>query len=175
MKHSKLKSALHSIVLEHGYERVHHQLHEIGIAEFSDTESEKLHSGDGTSPSKVRRKSKPTAPQYVAKMGLPPDKEKSVSKLAERFQQKSFLPRFGDVVNFCHFYNVEVPASKSRVNAIPRVFRCIAAMENNDILRIVDEDMFSGPSRLGPIADAIRRNGRASSGASTTRSLGHDT
>ena len=85
-----------------------------------------------------------------------------VVELAGRFQDKSFLPTFGDIANFCHFYQIDKPASKSRASAIPRVFKFIASMEADDVRIILDQGMFSGPSRLGPIADAIRRNGRAS-------------
>ena len=92
--------------------------------------------------------------------------EPSVVELANRFQDKAFLPTFGDVVNFCQAYGIEEPASRSRANAIPRVFKHLASMEADEIKRIVDWGMFSGPSRLGPIADAIRRNGRAARAAS---------
>ena len=89
-----------------------------------------------------------------------------MTELAQRFHSKSFLPTFGDIANFCQTYNIDVPASKSRASAIPRVFKFIAAMEADEIQRMLDEGMFSGPARLGPIADAIRRNGRGRATAS---------
>ena len=47
-------------------------------------------------------------------------------------------------------------------SAIPRIFKIIATMDSSRTQAILDADMYSGPSKLGPIADAIRRNGRAS-------------
>ncbi len=108
----------------------------------------------------VKRRSRPAAPNYVEKMPLPPEKRPGMTELARRFHCKSFLPTFGDIANFCQTYNIAEPASKSRSSAIPRVFKYIAAMEPDEIQRMLDEGMFSGPARLGPIADAIRSNGR---------------
>ena len=87
-----------------------------------------------------------------------------MNQLATRFDAKSFMPAFNDAAEFCHIYGIEPPASRSRSNVIPRVFKRIAALETDQIQRIVDGGHFSGPSRLGPISDAIRRNGRAARG-----------
>ena len=167
MTQTNLKVALRDMVLEHGFEQVYDELHKIQVAEPDlrrALRSSEL-SSRGTDTLKVGRKPKITAPQYVAKMGLPFGKEQAVTELAGRFQEKLFLPTFGDIANFCQAYSIEVPASRTRASAIPRVFKFIASMEVDDIRRLLSEGMFSGPSRLGPIADAIRRNGRASTGA----------
>ena len=111
------------------------------------------------------RRSKVTAPEHVAKMDLPPETAQPVVELAARFERKTFLPTFGDIRHFCHTYGIDEPASKSRASAIPRVFKAIAAMEAEDIQRMLDDGMFSGPSRLAPIADAIRRSSKARSQA----------
>lgn len=167
MTQTNLEPELRPLVLEHGFEQVHEQLHAMQIAE---ARAEKLPlsdqpTGAGPGERKGAGKARPTAPQYVAKMELSLEKETSVAELAERFHAKAFLPSFGDITNFCRIYSIDVPASRTRANAIPRVFKFIAEMEADDIQRIVDEGLFSGPSRLGPIADAIRRNGRASAAA----------
>ena len=96
-------------------------------------------------------------------MELPSDKLSAMTELAERFQRKSFLPTFGEIINFCQIYDFEAPASKGRANAIPKVFKLIAGMETEEVQRILDDGMFSGPSRLGPIADAIRNYDSAAS------------
>ena len=99
-------------------------------------------------------------PEYVAKMDLPSEKKRGMAELAKRFEEKAFLPSFGDIRKFCRIYRIVEPASKSRVSALPRVFKFIATLETSDIQRILDDGLFSGPSRLGPIADAILRHGR---------------
>ena len=93
-----------------------------------------------------------------------PDKYPALLELANRFQDKSFLPTFGDIRNFCQAYGIDVPASGSRASAIPRVFKFIATMDSGEVQRIVDDRLFSGPARLGPIADAIRKQRRFVSG-----------
>lgn len=163
MVQENLTGILRNIVQEHGYELVHNELHQLNASESAPTSDFGiLASADpATHTRKSSRKSKITAPQYVAKMDLSIDKEPLVAEIAERFQEKSFLPTIGDIGNFCQIYGIDLPASRTRANAIPRLFKFIAAMETADVSRLLNDGAFSGPSRLGPIADAIRRNGRA--------------
>jgi hypothetical protein len=94
-------------------------------------------------------------------MQIPSEKEFALVEIASRFEDKSFLPTYGEISNFCQMYGIDEPASKTWANVIPRIFKFIATMEPEDIQRILNDGTFSGPSRLGPIADAIRNNGRA--------------
>ncbi len=111
---------------------------------------------------RIRQRAKArSAPEYVAKMDCDAEIWPAMSELAKRFQEKTFLPTFGDIRNFCEAYGIDEPASHSRAGSIPRVFKFMATMDRDEIRRIVDDRLFSGPSRLGPIADAIRANGRA--------------
>ena len=196
MTQADLKNTLRSMVQEHGAERVSQTLNELEIelkgtllsmvrtygfdqvkATLMSVETSQPSLGDspqratpvtgnGTVQNK-RRGARYNATQYVAKMDLEPDRSASVVKLADRFDDKTFLPTFGDIANFCEIYGIDVPASRSRASAIPRVFKFLASMEPDDIEKIVKWEMFSGPSRLGPIADAIRRNGRAARASET--------
>ena len=162
MTESKLKRALQSIVQEYGVGMVLKSLGEIADSRCENVERVEP-SHHGTVNVNRRKVPKVTAPDYVKRMELPVEKIVAVAELAERFQHKSFLPTFGDVTNFCQLHEIEVPASRSRVSAIPRVFKFIAEMEVEEIQRILDDGMFSGPSRLGPIAAAIRNYGSAAS------------
>ncbi len=146
MTDSKLKDSLQSMVQEYGLGMVLKSLGEIADAR-----------GPGARPR--RRKRAPTAPEYVSKMQLPVEKSRAVTELAERFQKKAFLPTFGDIANFCQTYLIDIPASRSRASAIPTVFKFIAEMEASEIQRILAYELFSGPSRLGPISEAIRNHG----------------
>ena len=104
---------------------------------------------------------KPTAAGYVAKMDLPEDKRRAMAELAERFDGNEFMPSFGDVRAFCESYDIDVPASRTRASALPRVFKFLSGMDAAELQRILDYRMHSGPSRLGPISDAIRNYGKA--------------
>ncbi len=166
MVHDELGHALNALVAEYGFEQVRDCLHGKWDLDCKITQPLPVNSRESANVSKVRKRSRPTAPEYVANMELAPEKADTISQLAERFHAKSFLPSFGDVTNFCQHYNIDVPASKSRVGAIARVFKFLASMDPEDAREIADYQMFSGPSSLGPIADAIRRNGRARSSSS---------
>ena len=163
MTQSAMKKTLRSMVREYGYEAVDRSLREIGLSARRTEAPPRL---PALPPPRVqasagRKPGKVTAAEYVAKMDVPAANADAVAELARRFDDKSFLPSFGDVAFFCRNYRIDEPLSKSRDSAIPRVFKSLAAMDVAELQRILDLGLFSGPSRLGPIADAIRRNGRA--------------
>ena len=153
----RLGTRLRSLIRQYGIEQIDQSLWEIRVEN-----SGRCSGGVEKRPRKTTSEAK-SAPDYVAKMDY--DLEKSPAsallELAKRFQDKTFLPTFGDIRNFCQVYGIDVPASKSRASAVPRVFKFMAKMDSSEIQRIVDDRLFSGPARLGPIADAIRKNGRA--------------
>ena len=158
----KLKAQLRSMINQYGFQQVDQSLREIRVSDrqLEDSKRHKTSSNVRRVRKPRKRQTKVTAQGYVNKMELPSEKKPVMMELAKRFQEKSFLPAFGDIRNFCQIYGIDEPASKSRASAIPRVFRFLVAMETNEVQRILDNGMFSGPSQLGPIADAIRRNGR---------------
>jgi hypothetical protein len=155
MTDSKLKRILQPIVQEYGLGPVLSSLGKIAEARFDRAEQFTTLGGEIANGSKQRR---PTgsAPEYVEKMNLPVEKVAAVSELARRYQQKLFLPTFRDISSFCQAYEIQVPASNSRANAIPKVFKSLAELDPSEIQQILDDGWFSGPSRLGPIADGIR-------------------
>ena len=157
-----IEAALRPIVRQYGLGSVLESLGKI-----ADAQRESSVQAGGSSDADRGKKSKKrgvkaTAPEYVSKLELSSEKVAPLVELAERFERKAFLPTFGDIAHFCQMYGIEVPASKNRASAIPRVFKHIASMETEEVQRILGDGLFSGPSRLGPIADAIRRNGRGS-------------
>ncbi len=160
---SNLKETLRGLVLQFGFEQVGRSLREIRNSELhvKSPKSRETPARSAGLTRPARKKPKVSAPEYVEKMKLDKDKEEVTIELATKFERKDFLPTFGDIDNFCQVYGIDTPVSKSRASSIPRVFKYIASMEPGEIRRIIEEGMFSGPSRLGPIADAIRRNGRA--------------
>ena len=167
MTNPKLKSALRPIVRQYGLGTVIQSLGEMMVdSEFNQGSIESSEAPSGPAvPGKVRRSntnSRVSATEYVSKLELPAEKKLALSVLAERFERKTFLHSFGDIDNFCQIYRIDVPKSRSRASAIPRVFKFLASMDRADIQRLLDYEMFSGPAQVAPIADAIRRNGRAS-------------
>ena len=163
MTEAKLKDMLRSMVSQYGFEQVDRSLHEIGFPNprLKNSKQDTALPDNSVAAKTEKKKAKVTAPEYVAKMELSSEKRPMVVEFAERFEGKTFLPTFGDIRNFCQVYGIDKPASKSRASAIPRIFKFIATMETEEIQRILNGGMFSGPSRLEPIADAILSNSSA--------------
>ena len=114
MTQSELNDALLLMIREHGLEQVRQNLREIELSGHSLGHDHRIERADrGAVRSSRKRKPRPTASQYLAKIEIAPEKESSVSELAGRFDAKSFLPSFGDVAAFCQSYGIDEPASKN--------------------------------------------------------------
>lgn len=158
----KLNRALRSMIRKHGLSRVQRSLSEIASSETRHDIQQAVPSTriEGTA-SPPKKRSRSTASDYVGRMDLPLGTSEAVHELARRFEDRSFLPTLADIRNFCRFHRIDAPDPKSRVNAVPRVFDFISTMGPREIKKLVDYSMFSGPSRLAPIADAIRKRSRS--------------
>ena len=97
-------------------------------------------------------------PDYVAKMQVSVEKKEALLFATFQFEEKNFLPSIGSVRYFCEtFDEVNLVKSPSRSAMIPRIFKFLASLEADEIYKLVqDGGHFSGPAKLGPIADAIR-------------------
>lgn len=160
MKNRRLADELKLLVDRHGLKAVNLELQMLA------TDQKRVASArepNRRAPTKARRRNgRINAPEYVAKMDIDLDKRPAVFALAERFEAKSFLPRCADISNFCNIYGIDEPTSKSRAAAIPRLFKYLATLDTKDVERLLADKAYSGPSQLGPLADAIRQHGRAS-------------
>jgi len=156
----QLAISLLELVRDQGVKQVYRALEEVdGLdAASSSAGFRTVQTGRGVIVRKEKRRPAATALERVKKMDLPTDTADAVVELARRFDNKTFMPTLGDITNFCEVYDIDQPASKSRAAAVPRVFSAIVAMDAEDIQILLDYGSFSGPSRPGPIADAIARS-----------------
>ena len=92
------------------------------------------------------------AREYVGKH-CPP--YKSLYLAAKAFDKKEFLPTFKSIECFCDYTGVPVPKARGRISSIPRVFRYLSTLKSKEIKKLMQYNEFTGPTRLGPIADAI--------------------
>ena len=155
MKVRPLADELRLLVSRHGFKAVNLELRML-----------KAEQGPAGRPARSmqardKRNGRVNATEYAQKLDMDADKRPAVSALAERFDAKRFLPTCAEISNFCAIYDIDPPASKSRAAAIPRLFKFFAAMDTKDVERLAASNAYSGPSKLGPLADAIRRHGRA--------------
>lgn len=156
MKSKPLADELRLLVSRHGFKAVNSELRMLK------TEQPPNRQPHGGTQGKARqRNGRANATEYVQKLSVVADKRPAVLALAARFDAKRFLPTCADISNFCNIYGIDPPASKSRAAAIPRLFKHFATMDTRDVERLAADKAYSGPSQLGPLADAIRRHGRA--------------
>ena len=147
MSRDQLTERLRLLVSTHGVSAVLHSLAEIESAKKTETPKAK-------NPNPF--KSRPTAASYVDRMSLSSNKINVIRRVATMFDGKEFLPSLSDIQEFATVFGFDLPKSATRASAIPRVFGFIASMDTSEIEKILDDGVFSGPARLGPIADAIR-------------------
>jgi hypothetical protein len=86
-----------------------------------------------------------SAPDYVTGMNPPNNQKERLLTLAQLFEEKRFLPTAADIGNFFEAYDV----SAAKV-------RFLSSLSDERLDRIINEGSFTGPSELGPIADAIK-------------------
>jgi hypothetical protein len=97
-----------------------------------------------------------SAPDYVTGMNPPNNQKERLLTLAQLFEEKRFLPTAADIGNFFEAYDVSAAKVKARQVAIPHIFRFLSSLSDERLDRIINEGSFTGPSELGPIADAIK-------------------
>lgn len=158
MRDAKLRDSLRLLVRQYGLDRVQENLRDV-VASSDSINRRVVDSDNSVAPKKKRNRM--NALECVAKMELDKEMRTVLVELAELFESKSFLPTLGDIRNFYQIYRIDQPEPKSRRDAVARVFKFMATMEVAEIRRIATEGMFSGPSRLAPIADAIRSRSRS--------------
>lgn len=145
-KHN-LTESLQALVHRHGMSSVLHSL-----ADIQDSAGRQTLSSRHTRNSK----SKLSAVDYIGRLTLPTEKSEVMARAAQRFEEGKFLPSIADVREFCRIHGVELGKATSRAGTIPRVFTFLATMDTAQVAKVLDDGSFSGPSRLAPIADAIR-------------------
>ena len=149
MPQHELTEALRALIHRHGMSSVLHGLADLqAVSDSTVPSSPAKRTGDA--------RSKPSAIDYVGRMPLPPDKALAMKRAAQCYEDKSFLPGVADIREFCRVYGIDPGKSVSRTSAIPRIFTFLAAMDADHLRKMLDDGAFSGPARLGPIADAIR-------------------
>ena len=149
MTQPDLTETLQGLVRRHGISSVLHSLADIQTAPNQ-------HSSSLSRKPTYNAESKSLAIDYVEKMTLPHEKSEAMMRAAQRFEDGKLLPSIADIREFCRIHSIKLGKSSSRSSSIPRVFTFLAVMDTAGITKLLDEGEFSGPTRLAPIADAIR-------------------
>ena len=160
MINANLHTELEAVVRRYGLKPVCQALRRIELSEKRERAAAQPRQTTAESESRKKVRRKLTAVDRVLKMELPDERKTVVIEAAKRFDNRSFVPGIGDVRNFWLNHRIEGPPPPSRAAAAPRLFAFLAKMDMGELRKIVDRGYYSGPARLGPIADAIRDFGR---------------
>lgn len=159
MTMKNLTKQLTGLVADFGYDRVHKTLSEICHAKPQMVK----HSNPAPKRGKINRKprSKPDAISTVAAMDVgDSDKKFFLEQLAEKYENKEFMPNVNHVRTFL-MYECEDPAKiKSRQQVTVKVFKKMAEMSLEDLRELKYCGMYDPPKRLETYARAIENYGR---------------
>ena len=157
-----LNIELHALVAKYGFGNVERALFHIGKTRGNIRDRAGRSRSHSDQSNKSQSESSPikqlTARDYVSHMELDPELKIAIEVAAMSYEKKSFLPTIAEIKNFFSMYEIDVPRSLSRASAIPRVFGYLAGLTPHEVRSLLESSMFSGPARLAPIADAIRRS-----------------
>lgn len=146
-KGSLLKSLLIALVREWGHAHVMAAL--VGLKDSAETTNVK--------PRSDKKKSSPV--EILERTEIPADKRELLLELTKRFMEKNFLPALNDVKIFLEIKGVETLTLKHRSDAYKKVLASLLDESVEQLKELVDSRSYSGPSRLGPLSDAIRESG----------------
>lgn len=159
MKKRALMQILAGLVEECGYETVRRVLEQNQPAK---PESAKVATKKNNRPKNPKSgKSRPNAITAVESLALTGGEKKRVlERLAEKYEQKAFMPNVNHVRIFLSALGVDVSRIKSRQNATVRVFKHLAEMPQDELLEIESSGRYGPPKRLADIAEAIHTFGK---------------
>ena len=152
MKSKTAKAILQAIIEEKGKPWVMKTVENSPACVWQGEEREKAGGG------KRRAKTQSPALETLRKMDVPDALRSRLEELARRYDDKSFLPTMGEVRDFCLTHDVRGPSPSSRARAVYWIFLFLTSLPAQELDRLVETHAFSGPTQLGPIAEAIRRS-----------------
>lgn len=106
-----------------------------------------------------RRSKRKSAAEYVESMDVPEARKRVMRGIAERFDEKQFLPTIADIRYFAQVHGVDAATFRSRDTATPKLFSLLSSMDEDGLRWIERSGMFSGPADLDSLSDAIREAG----------------
>ena len=157
-----LAEILCALINEWGRQEVERTLQQLGSRSALSEEA-----GAGHGPKHIQGETRRdnSATGYAVKFAAGTENKDLIVQLANRFDAKTFLPTLRDVSMFLSKRGAEGLHFKSRSDSFRKVFDVLAASSRDTLQKIVNEGVYFGPSRLGPLSDAIKATGESIRGA----------
>lgn len=151
-KTSTLYKLLEVLVQDHGYSQVMINLRLL--------QPDNVIENTLNSQSRSNKSKKISGVSIVEKMDIKDDLKRIIMlKMAEKFDQKLFLPSMGGVKNFLNSHGHHGPIPKSRDASTKLIFELLNAHSKLDLEILARNETYSGPSELQSLSDAIRTTG----------------
>jgi hypothetical protein len=172
MKNRKqlLSKFLQMLVDEWGYERVAAELARI---DQNPSGLPPLRSRRATRSPRDKRNLTPS--EQVEKALLDPTRKQLLRQIANRYEQKQFLPSVAAVTEFLTMMGADPGHLKDRVQSFRVLLRVLLELPAERLTQLTNSSLHSGPSQLGPISEAIAAAGehlpRRSQGLANDASL----
>jgi hypothetical protein len=150
---------LQAIVREWGTEAVFVALNELRVDgnPSSQTAKNALPSEKG----KRSLKKKPSAVQLVAKISQPSNRRELLMMIATKYDAKRFLPSVSDVREFLVMRGERRRPIKDRSEGFRLFLETAKELPFQQLEHLATDSVFSGPSELAPLSDAIGATGEA--------------
>jgi hypothetical protein len=162
-----LQSLVEVLVTEWGLETVQNCVQKLSSSATEDKRA--LSIGSDSDREKDSKSKKITAALMASRAAISNEKKALIEILAEKYDQKLFLPSAGDIKSFFEVHGEYSRKIKQRSESFRLVLRVLSNMSDATLRNIIERGIHGGPASLGPLSDAIRRVGedRASNRASS--------
>ena len=155
-KHQLLQSLLAPLLWEWGFEAVQQCL--VEVQGQLRAESEPTHDLRQKPAKDTRR---PSAAEIVDRLEAPAERKEALKLLAARFDSKTFLPTSSDLRHFLDLHGVNPGPIKHRQDSFKKLLEVLGPMSNEELAKLHSSGKHGGPTRLGPLSDAIKATGAA--------------
>lgn len=148
------------LLAQYGREQVQEALTESVEVDLSAVQDE-LKSLSALAPRNAkskRRRRRKSPGELIQAMGLDPEIEPLVERVAAGYEGKEFLPELWRVRKFLESEGVDASRLRSRADALPKVLAVLANRPADRLRELIGEwERASGGSDLAILADAIMR------------------
>ena len=145
-----LKTLLQPLIQEWGHEQVSLALKQLA----TENESQDRERPKADKPSKTKA-TKPRAIDLVTRANFPQSQASILEDVARRYDSRHFLPSPSDVREFLLLLGERHSPIKDRSDAFRIVLRKLSTLSLERLDQLANSSLHSGPSRLGPLSDAI--------------------
>lgn len=101
-----------------------------------------------------------TALSVASRIEIDDERRKLILEIAERYDQREFLPNMEDWKEFMILAGRRSGGARTRTDAFKLMLPHLRGLSVHQLNELIEFSRNTGPSRLGPISDAISEAGR---------------